>query len=173
MTMPWDRDPYRPPPQNMKPDVPRPPSPPAQPAQRIPVTARNPQTGQRVNIDLGTDLRAAIQQAVNQAVGQSAQAMAENANNTLNRMVKKEVRREIEDEEGLIEKSLGGGPATTRTFIQGAILDIGAAVFAVVATMVGPDFNAFDREAWTIVGVMMVKTVIQTGLSYLMKFKAS
>jgi hypothetical protein len=135
-----------------------------------PIVARNPHTGETVRVDIGSDLREAIRQAITQSVVESKDDVTARADKALRKMVKVEVDKEVDDH---IEESFAGGPATTRTFIQGAVLDIGAAVFAVVATMVGPDFDAFDKEAWTIVGVMMVKTVIQTGMSYMLRFKGS
>jgi hypothetical protein len=127
----------------------------------VPVVATNTQTGQRVPVDL----QAVIQQAVNQAVAQNKDQLAIRAQRAIEKAVTKE-SDEIREE---IEGSFTGGIATTRTFIQGAAIDIGAAVLAVLATMIGPDTNLFDKELWAIVAVMMVKTVIQTGISYTMR----
>jgi len=131
------------------------------------VVATNPQTGERVRVDIGDQLRSAIQQAVNQSVQDSKGAMEAKANRAVARIVKAD-----EEHDESIESSFQGGPATTRTFIQGAALDIGAAVFAALATVIGPDSDLFDKELWAIVGVMMVKTLVSTALSYALRFKA-
>jgi hypothetical protein len=180
MSMPWDPQPRQsPPPYQPPPQIPPPQIPPPQemrpdipPPAAVPVTARNPQTGETVRMDIGAELRAAIQQAVTSAVTENKTAMQAQANKTIAKLVKAEVKEEVADEvQDTLEGSFSAGPATTRTFIQGAALDIGAAVMAIMATMVGPDSNLFDKELWTLVGVMVFKTVIQTGLSYAMKFK--
>ena len=174
MGMPWDRDnqdrrhspePYTPPrnlppvpPQQMRPDT-------------VPVSARNPQTGEQVRVDISQDLRAAIQQAIKAAVNENKDGLAQSGQAVVKSAVAGS-RPTFELPESVhLESSFEAGPATIRTFMQGAALDMGAAVFAVVATMLGPDTDIFDKELWGIVGVMMVKTVIQTGLSYAMKMR--
>lgn len=154
------QQPYPQRPQQMQPDIP-------------PVVARNPQTGETVRVDIGTELREAIRQAITQSVVDNKDAMAANTNRAIAKMVKAEVKEEVEEQTDNLEASFSGGPATTRTFIQGAALDIGAAVMAVVATMVGPDTDIFSTELWTLVGVMMLKTILQTFMSYAIRFKAS
>ena len=72
-----------------------------------------------------------------------------------------------------IEDSWSGGPATTKTFVQGFVIDIGFAMMAAFATIMTPGFNVMDREAWTVVGALAVKTVLQTGISYMTKLKVS
>jgi hypothetical protein len=137
-----------------------------------PVVARNPQTGETVKVDIGTELREAIRQAITQSVVENKDSMQAGTQRAIAKMVKAEVAEEVEEQSDNLEAAFSGGPATTRTFIQGAALDIGMAVFAGMAMLIGPDADLFSAELWTIVGVMMVKTVIQTGLSYMMRFSA-
>lgn len=183
MSMPWDNEPRRPTPPPQPPYVPPqqpyvpPPAPRPTPPQQMqpdvpPIVARNPQTGETVRVDIGADLREAIRQAITGAVVENKDIMQANANKAIAKMVKAEVKEEVDEKTEQLEESFSGGPATTRTFIQGAALDIGAAVFAVLATAIGPDSNLFDKEMWGIVGVMMLKTLVQTGLSYMMRFQA-
>jgi|GEM_PF-3457609 len=151
MSLPWER----------KPD----PGPPQRPEPPMSVSARNPETGTVVKVTVPPDIREMMRQALVEAAVENKDILLANGKSALAAAVTGR------SPEVHLEQSFEAGPATVRTFIQGAVLDIGAAVFAVVATMIGPDFNAFDKEAWTIVGVMMVKTVVQTAMSYTMKMK--
>lgn len=157
--------PYPPPgsPQQMRPDIP-------------PVVARNPQTGETVRVDLSTDLREAIRQAITQSVVENKDAMIGNAQKAIAKAAKGEkvtVQAPIPAAlaGSLAENSFQMGPATKRTFVQGMAVDMGFAAMAVLATVTSTDFNVADKEAWMLVGVMMLKTVIQTGMSYVMRLK--
>lgn len=130
------------------------------------------------------DLNAAIQDAVNQALIQSKDHLQANAQRALVKGVKGKkptVRHNSRDDDenifeeiaGDIEDAWTGGPVTTRTFVQGMAVDVGFALLATLATVMGGDFNAFDTEAWVLVGIMMLKTLITTALSYIMKMRVS
>jgi hypothetical protein len=41
------------------------------------------------------------------------------------------------------------------------------------ATVIGPGADVFDKELWTLVGAMMLKTIIQTGMSYMMRMQVT
>lgn len=165
MGMPWDtprQQPprYSPPPaQQMKPDLP-------------PVVARNPQTGETVRVDLGADLREAIRQAVAASVVENKDAMLGNAQAAIKKVAQGQ-KPTVTAPQGPIE--LEGefemGPSTKRTLLQGLAVDLGFAATATLATVTSTDFNFFDKEAWTLTAVMMLKTLIQTGMSYMMRLK--
>lgn len=169
MGMPWDREPPRqePPqyPQQMQPDVPP-----------VPVVARNPQTGDAVRLDLGADLRAAIQQAVAGAVAENKDALTANAQRAMVKAVQgQKPTVSAPTPAALANSELEGdfemGPATKRTLLQGLAIDVGFAAMAALATIASSDFNPFEKEAWTLVAVLMIKTVMQTGMSYMMRLK--
>ncbi len=191
MSMPWDNPrpatppapgpaPQYPPAQYTPAPPPQPaythtpaPVPPYQPPQQPQMVAVNDQTGQRVPVDINSIL----QQAINTAIVENKDAMVANSQRALKSAVqgkKPTVEQSnsafVEAAED-IEEAFTGGPVTTRTFVQGVVIDIGFAVFAAVATVVGPGFDAFDKEAWTVVGALVLKTIVQTGMSYMMKLQ--
>jgi hypothetical protein len=116
------------------------------------------------------DLNSIIKEAVNTAVQQNKQQFVANTQKAIEKAVDKRTDK-LEEQVEDLEESFSGGPATTRTFIQGAAVDIGFAALAAGATLIGPDADLFDKELWTLVGVMMLKTVIQTGMSYVMRMQ--
>lgn len=191
MSMPWDTpnngNPNTPPPRYVPPPTPpqvppagQPYPPPGSPQQMRPdippVVARNPQTGETVRVDLSTDLREAIRQAITQSVVENKDAMIGNAQTAIAKAVqgqKPTVQAPVPAALAgtVAEDSFEMGPATKRTFVQGMAVDMGFAALAVLATVTSTDFNVADKEAWTVVGVMMLKTLIQTGMSYAMRLK--
>lgn len=56
-----------------------------------------------------------------------------------------------------------------RTFLQGLGLDIVFALVALVGTLGNVDF--FSTAGWTMLGILVVKTVIQTAVSYVARVK--
>jgi hypothetical protein len=58
-----------------------------------------------------------------------------------------------------------------RTFLQGLIFDVGFALIAVLATLSGAD--PFQKETWILFGTLVVKTLIQTVISYIMRLKVT
>ena len=198
--LPWDnqprpQSPQQPPPPPQQPpytyqQAPRPqPGYTYQPAP-VPPPPQYPHPAEKMQYDAppppkrpAIDIQAAIQEAVNQALIQSKDHMQANAQRALVKGVqgkKPAVQHQGKEEESLLEEITGdieeawtGGPVTTRTFIQGMAVDLGFAMLATLATVMGSDFNAFDKEAWTLVGVLMLKTLITTGLSYMMKLRVS
>lgn len=57
-----------------------------------------------------------------------------------------------------------------RTFVQGLAIDIGFALLSVLALALG-DFDFLDGAAWATLGVLVLKTIIQTAISYLARLK--
>lgn len=57
-----------------------------------------------------------------------------------------------------------------RTFVQGLGIDIGFALLSVLALAIG-DIDLLDGAAWATLGVLVVKTIIQTAISYLARLK--
>jgi len=149
---PYTQQPQYSPAQNMRPD--------------IPVTATNTQTGQQVKLDMGS----VIQQAVNDALRENARHAAENATQSLQRKAAPRSAFELDGDE-TVEEAFQSGAVTTMTFVRGIALDIGVAVVAAFATLAdGPNFSAFDAELWkTIVPALLMKTVVQTGMSFILK----
>jgi hypothetical protein len=109
---------------------------------------------------------------VNTAVAQNKQQMVANTQKAIQKAVDKKTD-ELEDQVEHLEESFSGGVVTTRTFIQGAAIDIGFAALAAGATVIGPGADVFDKELWTLVGAMMLKTIIQTGMSYMMRMQVT
>lgn len=133
------------------------------------VIARNTQTGEAVNINN------VIQQALKDALADNKDTLKGNAENMVRSLVsgKKPKIDKSEDEAGA--EAFSGGEITTKTFIQGIALDIGVALVAAVATLEGGSgFNIYEKEVWTaVIPALVVKTIIQTGMSYMMKYKVS
>jgi len=189
MGMPWERSPqptpqpqpapYVPPQQIPPPNHPYPQPMPGQQMQPdVPIVARNPQTGETVRVDLGTDLREAIRQAITQSVVENkdvmmgnAQKLAANALTGQKSTVNAAVPAALAGSE--LEDNFEMGPATKRTLLNGLAVDLGFAAMAVIGTVSATDFDITDTEAWTLVGVMLVKTIIQTGMSYAMRLKVN
>lgn len=57
-----------------------------------------------------------------------------------------------------------------RTFVQGLAIDVGFALLSVLALALG-DFDFLDGAAWATLGVLVLKTIIQTAISYLARLK--
>jgi len=60
-----------------------------------------------------------------------------------------------------------------RTFVQGLGIDIGFAllsVFGLVLTS-GTGFDFFNKAAWSVLAILVAKTVIQTAISYVARLK--
>lgn len=56
-----------------------------------------------------------------------------------------------------------------RTFVQGLLIDLAAALILVVGpSLLGADF-AWSRTYWLSLAGLAVKTVLQTGLAYVMR----
>ncbi len=182
--MPWESQPGPPPPR----PAPPPPgqvAPPAPPQQmqydvvqapgysyaHAPVPQYQPPPAAPA-VPPGIDLGALIKEAVNTAVAQNKQQMVANTQKAIQKAVDKKTD-ELEDQVEHLEESFSGGVVTTRTFIQGAAIDIGFAALAAGATVIGPGADVFDKELWTLVGAMMLKTIIQTGMSYMMRMQVT
>ena len=178
--MPWESQPSGPPrpapapppvappasPQQMQYDVERQPGYTYQHAPVPPYQPPPPVIEERA----GVDLQAIIKEAVNSAVQQNKQQMMARLATTQKAVkAKGDQIEDLEDKVEDLEGAFQGGVVTTRTFVQGAAVDIGFAALAAGATVLGPDADLFDKELWTLVGVMMLKTVIQTGMSYMMR----
>ncbi len=118
----------------------------------------------------GIDLGALIKEAVNTAVQQNKQQFVQNTQKAIEKAVDKKTDA-LEEQVEHLEESFSGGVVTTRTFVQGAAIDIGFAALAAGAMVIGPDADLFSTELWTLVGAMMFKTMIQTGMSYMMRMQ--
>lgn len=57
-----------------------------------------------------------------------------------------------------------------RTLLQGLGIDVGFALLSVLA-LAFTDFDFLDGMAWVTLGVLVIKTVIQTAVSYAMRLK--
>ena len=178
MGLPWEsnppQQPINPPARNVPPQQYQ------QPAQQmrpdVPIVARNPETGETVRVSIDSDLREAIRQAITQSVVEGQDAMQDN----LRRAAAKKLAGEKVTVSAPVPAALAGteleenfemGPATKRTLLQGLAIDMGFAGMATLMTITSTDFNIADKEAWIFVGVMMLKTVLQTGMSYMMRLK--
>lgn len=165
----------------MQPDIPTPPPPPVSA-----VSAVNPDTGQPVTVEIPHNLNEAIQQAIKGAMSESRAAVS-GAVTDSKAAVHQAVARTKADAAAAhpvgaaavtqygpaLEERFQSGPVTKRTFWQGLAVDLSFAGMAVLAAAsADSNFNLFDKEALTLVGVMLVKTVVQTGLSYVTKAKA-
>jgi len=177
--MPWESQQTGPPPQRPAPQPPgqvvyqapqQPytyvpaPVPPSQPPPPQ-VVAVNDQTGQRVPVDLNS----VIQQAINTAIVENKQHVVDRAQSTQKRLAAP--KKEFKDE--TVEEAFQSGQVTVLTFVRGISLDIGVSLVAAFATIAdGPGFSVFDKEIWTtIIPALVAKTVVQTGMSFMMKAK--
>jgi hypothetical protein len=57
-----------------------------------------------------------------------------------------------------------------RTFVQGLGIDLGFALLSVLALAIS-DFDFLDGAAWATLGVLVLKTIIQTAISYIARLK--
>lgn len=157
--------------------------PPPAPPPSIPVVARNQQTGESVRLDVGAEIQRAVREAIAGAIQQNGGNLHANAQRALVKTVqgqKPTVTHSAKDDDGenivaaagdALEEAWTGGPVTTRTFVQGMAIDVGFALMATLATVTSSSFDVYDKEAWTLVGALMLKTVIQTGISFAMRLK--
>lgn len=60
---------------------------------------------------------------------------------------------------------------SARTLIQGLIFDLFAAFIAVIATLAGAD--PFQKETWIAFGVLLLKSLISAGISYIMRINVT
>jgi hypothetical protein len=58
-----------------------------------------------------------------------------------------------------------------RTFVQGLIIDVIAALALVLTTLAGMD--PFDKETWIVVGALFVKTLVQSVFAYVMRLRVT
>jgi len=137
------------------------------------VTARNQATGQSVKLDIGS----VIQQAVNDALRQNTAAAAQNATRAMQakavpRAAMPKGSLELTGDE-TVEEAFTSGAVTRLTFLRGLALDVGVGLAAAFATIAdGPNFSAFDSELWqAVIPALVMKTVVQTGISFVMKAK--
>lgn len=162
MSMPWDtpsQQQYTPPANQYTPPAPTYTPPPAPaPAPPLPAQQMKPDPAP---FKPGINIQQAIQDAVREAVEQNKEAAVANA--------QKAIKKVATGEKVQLESSFSGGPMTTKTFVQGMTVDLGFAAMATLAMVAQPDFNVLDKDAWVLVGVLMLKTIIQTGISYAMK----
>lgn len=59
-----------------------------------------------------------------------------------------------------------------RTFAQGLGIDAAIAIAAVLLVWL-PDADLTGREAWTVLGITVAKTLIQTVAAYVMRLKVA
>ncbi|WP_418344919.1 hypothetical protein [Rhodococcus pyridinivorans] len=57
-----------------------------------------------------------------------------------------------------------------RTFVQGLAIDLGFALLSVLALALS-DFDFLSGAAWATLGVLVLKTIIQTAISYIARLK--
>lgn len=57
-----------------------------------------------------------------------------------------------------------------RTFVQGLAIDLGFALLSVL-TLALSDFDFLSGAAWATLGVLVLKTIIQTAISYIARLK--
>lgn len=182
MSLPWDNQPQRPaqmPPPPVQPQYQQPYQPQPQQYQppvqtpynpNTPMVATNTQTGQQVKLDMGS----VIQQAVNDALRENSRHAASNATQAMQRKAKPKERDAFGlDGDETVEEAFQSGAVTTMTFVRGISLDIGVSLIAAFATIAdGDNFSAFDAEMWkTVIPALVMKTVVQTGISFAMKAK--
>lgn len=189
MTLPWDnaprpqQQPYTPPPRPYTPPPPQPqqqqPSPPTSPS---PAPSYSPGPAEAMRPDIAPpppppppaqprfDIAAMIQAAVNEAIVNNKDQLQANAQRALVKGIKGE-KITVKNPGNHIEDSWQSGPATKKTLVQGLVVDVGFAVMAALATVTQPGFNFFDAEAWTVVGALVIKTVLTTAISYMTKLK--
>lgn len=113
----------------------------APPPPPVPVSARNPVTGERVRVDVSEDLRQAIKAAINGTVMENRPALAQAA-------------KAHPQAVAFIE----------RTMMHGAGIDLVVASVAAIATIIWPH-SWFTSAAWVVTGVLACKTLVQSGVA--------
>lgn len=139
MALPWEANDAAYTAESMTPD----------PVPTVPLSALDPATGQMVAVDVPVNLRDAIGDAIAGSMSDAAAAVTERGEQ--------------------VEAAMSGGPVTHRTLMQGLAVDLSLAAAAVVATSTSGTFDPFSKEAWVILGLLLVKTLVQTGISYVTK----
>jgi hypothetical protein len=150
----------------MQPDVPS-----------VPVVARNPQTGESVKVDIGQSIAAAVQKELSAALAANRDNIQAAGQRAVTRMVDGKTNPKpkdggdsaLDDAVGDFEGAWQGGPVTQRTLFQGMAVDMGFAMVAVLSTVLQPGVDLFDKQLWTVTGVLMAKTLVQTFISWATK----
>lgn len=159
-----------------QPYVPQPGGQPPQPS--VPVVARNQVTGESVKVDIGQSIAAAVQKELSAALAANRDNIQVAGQRAVTRMVDGKTKPKpkpggddsvldeaVEDFEGAWQS----GPVTQRTLFQGMVVDMGFAIVAVLSTVLQPGVDLFDKQLWTVTGVLMAKTVVQTFISWATK----
>ena len=144
-----------------------------------------PRRAPRPQVDLGAE----IMEAVNAALVQNRQHVEARGQQAVNRLAgrkpapKPAVNTRVSEsgvytggdseDPNAVEDAFSSGPMTMRVFIQGMSVDLGFAMMATLATVMRPGFDLLDKEAWIVTGVLVVKTLITTAISYVLKFKVT
>lgn len=58
-----------------------------------------------------------------------------------------------------------------RTFLQGLAFDLFAGLVAAVAALTG--MNPFEKQTWIVFGVLVLKTFVSAGISYVMRLRVA
>ena len=160
-TLPWDRFVApEPAPSSAEPELPYVP-----PASVLPPPGRTPVATESLN-EL---IQVAARDLLTEAMGYAKASMREIAKGQTVDVLHPKVTATTATGRELVvadAKSRSG-----RTFVQGLCIDIFAAVIAVIASLSGAD--PFSRETWILLGALLIKTLIQTAASYVMRLKVT
>lgn len=166
MSLPWDRfqpdpvapvstpDPVPVPPSTLPPVAPVP------PVQNLPATT---------DIDLGQILKEAFLQSMTE----NAKNFGREAFDAIKHGQAIDITHPTITAETAAGKELVIADAKSRswrTFLQGLVIDLAAALVVILGTITSID-PPLDKAAWIAVGAMAVKTLIQAGLSYIMRIR--
>lgn len=178
--LPWDR--FKPEPPDVPPESVNPPPipvepeytpPPDKPAYETPNLPERP-TGE---VDFGKILKDAFSDALVEAgakLKESAKDYAQDTWEGIKRGETVDVLHPTITAETKAGRELVVADAKSRswrTLVQGLIVDVLAAILAVVALLSGMD--PFVRETWILIGALLVKSVVSAVIAYFMRLRVT
>ena len=156
--LPWDR---------FGPDDPRPPSPlqPLPPAPTLPAIS----VGDIIDASVRHTVEALLGAAKDQAISYGRQTIDAVKSGQRVDHTAPTVTATTSDGKTLVVADAKS--RSWRTFLQGLIIDLGFALTAILTTLAGVD--PFAKETWLVFGALVVKTVVQTAVSYLSRLQVT
>lgn len=158
MTMPWDR--FQP--EEPHPELPfEPPALPQRPEEVV-----KDLTG--VDLDYGKVLADAFADALRQVRDESGPLVRDSVGAITSGQPVEVVAKTSKGKQLVVADARS---RSFRTFLQGLGIDIVVAIIAVLATLTNLD--PFDRQTWILLGALLIKTVVQTAVSYVMRLRVT
>jgi len=172
MSLPWDQ--FQPEDDTPQQPVVEPPAKP-EPVAPQPVTPTENLPSKQGTIDLAAIMREAFAQAIRESAPQLRDAAGDFAHETIDAV---RTGQDIDWEHPTITATTERGKELVvadarsrsgRTFLQGLGIDLTFALVAVLTTLAGVD--PLSKDTWILFGALLIKTVIQTVVSYVMRLR--